>query len=280
MPNIKNKNSGRSLDATLERIKRDIAEREKTRVYQLPIWPEPFRAVPNSILRSALFPAIKPSDRKPLTRKILASTKDITVRFTGIQFSQSDLDVFEQAVHLARMHPLGTQCHFTYHGFLKALGKSTGKSQHEWLKDVFSRLTASAVEIQMGTSVYEGSLIQEQFRDESSDQAVLLFNPKLLSLYDEGYTQYHHEVRRKLGRKPLALWLSGYYQSHRKPYPVLVDTLRTLCGSNASLNKFRENLGPALDEMVSVGILNSWEIGENDKVYVDRPAPKFIESAE
>ena len=248
----------------------NIREREASRVVQLPMWPEPVRGTPNSILRSALFPAIKPSDRKALTRKILASHKGVTVRFTGIQFSQSDLDVWEEAVHIARHHPLGTECHFTAHAFLTALERDTGSSQHEWLKDVVSRLTSATVEITHEGNTYGGHLIDEFYRDEHSGLYRMILNKKILSLYDAGYTQTRKQHRKALRRKPLAQWLSGYYSSHRKPYPLKVETLHALSGSNATLKKFKQNLAKALDELVTLGILTSWKI-EAAKVYVERP---------
>lgn len=257
-------------------MKRDIGEREKNRVYQLPIWPEPLRATPNSFLRSALFPAIKPSDRKALTRKILASHRDITVRFTGIQFSQSDLDVWEEAVHLARHHPLGAECHFSAHAFLKALDRNTGKSDHEWLKDVVSRLTSATVEITHEGKTYGGHLIDEFYRDEPLGVYRMVLNKKLLGLFDAGYTQVPAEERKKLRRAPLASWLFSYYSTHRKPYPLKVESLHALCGSNVqNIRKFRQNLKAALERLVDIGVLVSWEI-KADKVYVQRKAREAI----
>ena len=55
--------------------------------------------------------------------------------------------VWEQALHLVQQHPLGTRCDFSAHAFLKALGRSTGKPMHEWLKDAFARLGGCFVEI-------------------------------------------------------------------------------------------------------------------------------------
>jgi hypothetical protein len=45
---------------------------------------------------------------------VLASQDGITVKFTGgEQLNQSDLDVCEAIVHLAREQPLGTFCIFS-----------------------------------------------------------------------------------------------------------------------------------------------------------------------
>jgi hypothetical protein len=91
-----------------ERISRTLeasAELESTFVpsAQLPLWPEPARGVPNDILRSALFAAIQGKGREYFKHKLLASYDGVQIRYTGEQLDQSDLDVWEQAIHLARL---------------------------------------------------------------------------------------------------------------------------------------------------------------------------------
>jgi hypothetical protein len=83
------------------------------KVIQLPLWPEPVRGAPNSFLRSALFAAIQGKTQTRLKKQLLGSIEGVAVRHTGEQLDQSDLNVWEQAVHLARRHPLGNVCHVT-----------------------------------------------------------------------------------------------------------------------------------------------------------------------
>src|SRR6202044_3095584 len=91
------------------------------------------RGTPNSFLRSSLFAAVQGKDRRFMKEEVLASQNGITVKFTGEQLNQSDLDVWETLVHLARQHPLGHVRSFTAHGLLKALGLHTGNKDHKWL---------------------------------------------------------------------------------------------------------------------------------------------------
>jgi len=67
-------------------------------------------------------------------------TTPISVVFTGPRLDQADLDVWEQCIHIARTSALGNTIQFSAHGFLKAIGRNTGLSQHEWLKGAFARL--------------------------------------------------------------------------------------------------------------------------------------------
>ncbi len=42
-------------------------------------------------------------------------------------------------------------------------------------------------------------------------------------------------MRHALDGQPLAQWLHGFYASHAKPFPLKIETLHRLCGSEATL---------------------------------------------
>ena len=196
---------------------------DSAKVVQLPTWPAQTRGTPNSFLRGALFAAIQGKEREYLKAALLCAQPGIEIRFTGMQLDQSDFDVWEQAIQLAAQHPLGNVCLFKIKAFLRELGRSNGKSDREWLKDVFRRLMASGVEIKHGPYTYGGSLL-EFWHDEKADVYRLQQNPRILSLYNAGWTALDWEMRGKLRRKPLALWLHGWLSSHVENYPCLLYT--------------------------------------------------------
>ena len=243
--------------------------RGPAKVIQLPLWSEPKRGAPNVVLRGALFAAIQGKGRAAMLRKeLIAAQRGITIRYTGWQLDQSDLDVWEQALHLARTQALGTQCRFTEKGFLKALGRQTGKSDREWLRSAFARLTATAVEISDGHRTYGGSLL-EFYRDEDTGRTVLEINPKLAALYGRTqWTQIDWEQRQWLRGKPLALWLHGFYASHAAPHPLSVAYLHKLSGSQTKqLWKFKQNLTQALRYLEAAGAIRGFTI-KDDLVHV------------
>ncbi len=218
------------------------------------------RGVPNSALRGALFAAIQGKTRTALKRKLLETPQGIEIRFTGWQLDQSDLDVWEQALHLARQHPLGSRCHFTAHGFLKALGRKTGGKDHEWLKEAFARLTGCAVEITHNRLTYVGNLL-EFFRDEDTSGYVVELNPKMVALYTAGWTATDWEVRLALKGKPLALWLYGFYASHADPRPLRIETIHKLCGSkNKDLLGFKRDLLKACKQVQEAEGIRGFEV--------------------
>jgi hypothetical protein len=218
-------------------------------IIQLPLWAEATRGTPNSFLRGALFAAIQGKEREYFKAQAIASRDGIKIKFTGMQLNQSDLDVWEQAADLAQSHPLGNVCHFRFHAFLKALGQSTGKSQHEWLKDVLRRLTASCVEITDGRYTYGGSMLEFAL-DEKTGLCVLHLNTKILSMYKAGWSAIDFETRKKLRGNPLALWLHGYLSSNAKNYATKVETLHRLSGSKTkALYHFKANLKKAIADI-------------------------------
>ena len=267
-----------SLEQQLARLQAQVEGRGRNKpakIVQFPLWSEPSRGVPNSALRGALFAAIQGKDRQYMKRKLLSVQKGMEIRFTGMQLNQSDLDVWEQVLHLARMHPLGTCCDFTAHAFLKALGRSTGKPMHEWLKDTFARLAGAVAEITHNRKTYFGPLIEGGIRDESTGLYVLHINPELVKLYGAGmWTALDWQQRQQLRRKPLALWLHGFYASHANPYPMRIEKLMQLSGSQTKrLRRFKEALVKALENLKTIGAILDFEI-KDSLVYVKRvPSP-------
>ena len=186
-----------------------------------------------------------------------------------MQLDQSDLDVWEMLVHLVRLHGMGNRVEFTAYAILKALGRDTGKSQREWLKDVLARLSSASVEVTSDNMTYVGALITFA-RDELSGHYVLWLEPRILALYQAGWTQIESSEREALRRKPLALWLHGWYASHAKPYPIKVETLHRLCGSSTKeMRRFKQALGQALDDIKTVDVIDEWAIID-DVVHVER----------
>ena len=260
------------LDSLGKAVSKKSKAIEKTKVYQLPLWHEPERGTPNPVLRGALFAAVQGKNRAAFQRQLIACQKGLQIRFTGIQLDQSDLDVWEQALHLARSHPLGTRCDFSAHSFLKALGRHTGKSQHEQLANSFARLAGCCVELtdQQERKTYGGSLL-EFLRDEQTGHYAINFNPKILAFYDGGWTAINWQERQSLRNKPLALWLHGYLASHVKPYPIKPETLKILCGAkNKQKADFKRQLKAALNDLQAIGFIKSYLFnGEN--VVIDKP---------
>lgn len=235
----------------------------------LELWPNSVRAVPNAVLRGSLFTVSKQRSTAK-KRELLAAVDGIEIRFKGERFNQVDLDLWEMLLHLARLQPLGNQVQFTAHSLLKELGRGIGGKDHDDLKEDIARLLGGVVEITWTDTgkTFLGHLVEKAYRDEATQRYVVLFDEKMLSLYEGGYSYIDWERRKALKGNSLAKWLQGFYASHAAPYPYKVETIKNLCGSTVGrLPDFRRLLRSALDELITVGSIKSWDI-KDDLIHV------------
>ena len=259
-----------------ETAARKVAE-AKTKVVQLPLWPEPVRAVPNGFLRSALFGAIAKGRRRYINGEDLAAVDGVTIRYKGERLDQGDLDVWESVLHAVRLQELGSTCRVTSYALLKLMGKTdTGKNRATLNKRI-TRLVASALTVKQGRYSYIGSLIAGAAKDEETQEWVIELDAKLRPLFAaDQFTQVEWAVRHKLDGKPLAQWLHGFYASHAAPFPLKIETLHRLCGSEAGeMWKFAQTLRKALDDVAEASAAHGEGFSSDirgDLVHVEKKA--------
>ena len=259
-----------NLDQTLQRFGKKIAERESAKIYQFPLWGDPQRGVPNEFARSALFAARKGTGTDYLRDPKIFSQSGISITYSGPRLTQDHLDVFEGIMHLARDMPEGNAVRFTAHGLLKLIRRNTSGSDHTRLLRTLTDLTATSVTIKRDDGqVYWGSLLPEGAAKPEDGRYAVVINRKLIKLFERGFTVIEWQQRKALARKPLAQALHVWLCSHEKPYPVTVQYLHDLTGSQTNqLWKFRQSLKAALGALKDVGVLSEWQIDEADKVHV------------
>ena len=244
---------------------------------QLPIWPEPVRAVPNGFLRSALFGAIAKGKRRYIDGEQLAALDGVEIRYTGQRLDQGDLDVWASLLHAVRLQKLGSQCRLTSYALLKLMGKTdTGKNRMTLNKRI-TRLVASALAVKQGRYTYIGSLVAGAAKDEETQEWVIELDAKLRPLFAaDQFTQVEWAVRHELDGQQLAQWMHGFYASHAKPFPMKVETLLSLSGSeNTEPRSSRQKLRKALDAVAEASTANgqpfSYDI-RGDLVHVQKLA--------
>lgn len=246
-------------------------------VVQLPLWPEPVRAVPNGFLRSALFGAIKKGARRYMKAELVAGVEGVEIRYTGERLDQGDLDVWESVLHAVRLRELGGQCRVTSYALLKLMGKTDTGSNRATLHTRITRLVANALEVKQGRYSYMGSLIAGAAKDEETQEWVIELNPKLRPLFAaDQFTHIQWAVRHALNGHQLAQWLHGFYASHAKPFPLKIETLHKLCGSEAGLmSDFAKKLRKALDAVAEASALHGEEFSydiRGDLVHAEKKA--------
>ena len=259
-----------------ETAARKVAE-AKTKVVQLPLWPEPVRAVPNGFLRSALFGAIAKGRRRYINGEDLAAVDGVTIRYKGERLDQGDLDVWESVLHAVRLQELGSQCRVTSYALLKLMGKTDTGKNRTTLHNRIERLVANAVTVKQGRYTYIGGLIRFAAKDEETQEWVIELDEKLRPLFaGDQFTQIEWAVRHELDGQQLAQWLHGFYATHAKPFPMKVETLLNLSGGeNADPYSGKQKLRKALDAVAEASAAHgegfSYEI-RGDLVHVEKRA--------
>jgi hypothetical protein len=242
---------------------------------QLPLWPESVRAVPNGFLRSALFGVIRRGRRRFVKGEQLAALDGIEIYYTGERLDQGDLDVYESVVHVARFQGLGSRCRVTSYALLKLMGKSDTGKNRSTLQTRIERLRACAIRMKQGRYTFIGGLIDEAYRDDETQEWVIVLNPRLRALYEaDQFTHVQWAVRQALDGHQLAQWLHGFYSSHARPYPIKIETLLKLAGSeDANPRSAKQTLCKALDAVSEAcaahGQFFSYEIRDR-VVYVEK----------
>jgi hypothetical protein len=282
------------LDARLDKLEASIEAQlgncppeppPEPRAAQLPFWPEQARGGPNALLRSALFAGIhskkrqvlgtRPEPARPLQGVTVAAQDGITIKFAGDQLNQYDADVFFEALHRARHHPLETECLFRGYDFLKAIGRHNGKREYDDLHDSLTRLRNGnlVVEWKINGRHYEfnGSLVSHYVREKTSKLYKVTFAKEINTLFAPAcWTRLEWDERQACKGQPLAQWLHSYFSTHAKPYPVSVKFLHEKSGSkHALLKNFRIDLKKALATLEKrLGWKATWN---GDLVTVTRP---------
>lgn len=256
----------------LGRILAAVAGRPK----YLPEWPDSQRALPNEILRSALFTCRnRKQPRMFIKDEEIAVIGDGQVVYRGEELRQDDELVWMHLMHLMKKLPLGECVEFTPYAFVKALGWSIKGQNYERLRTSLSRMQATALRIQSRrlNCFISISLIQKFLsrndRDESLHRWQVWVGKEMQLLFDEEFlTRVAWETRRSLP-DGITSKLFGYWASHRKPYPVKIETLSRLCGSGMLPKHFKAELKKALEQLSCIGFLENWEIND-DLVTVTR----------
>jgi len=268
---------GRSVEVTVTHQETYPREPKATQI-MLPNIREEERMAPNALVRSALFGIVRRGRRKYADKKLIESWREWSILYTGRELDQGDMDVWLQCLRLMSEQELGKPIHFSARGFLKALGRRTGKSDYEWLDRSLTRLKANALEVRRDNFAYVGSLINEYYKDDDANRFVLVLNPKLTGFFGLGLTRI--QFLERLGfRRQLSKWLHFYIHSQRatpeQPHRIGLERLQGLCGSTTKqLWKFRQQLRESMKEIESLGVVTAWCITDGDALEFVRPYPR------
>lgn len=257
----------------LERFREEIEASPK----HLPEWTDGKGASPNEIVRSALFTARNRNRRRAYLKQAeIVVTGGGSILYLGEELRQDDELVWLRLIHLSKSQALGEPVFFTPYSFLKAIGWRVNNWGYQHLRTCLLRMKATAVQITSNrlhrtivTSLIDYIAMWDPEKHTPLAQWEVRLSKVMSLLFADGAFTLIDLEQRKALPEGIATKLHSYWSSHREPYPVKVETLQKLCGSENELRFFKRELKKALDALVEVGFLETWGI-EIDLVAVIR----------
>lgn len=242
------------LHETLQRLEQHAHERSADKPVTLPTWQASKRACPSLWFRSALFPPLARGQRAMLDHAEIFAVGAVTVRFTGRQLDQSDLDVYLELLHRFNGQQSDCVVEITAYGLLKSLGRALGSSGYQWLDASLMRLVGGLIEITAETRSqrYRGHLIESTTENMATGAYRITLNHDFASMFAKHWSSLDIAQRRAL-KSPSAKSLHAYLSSHKEPGEHNWTTLAAVAGLSGK--NARSTLREALGQLQAAGVL-------------------------
>ena len=233
----------------------------------LPSWKDATVALPNALLRSALFSASS-SSRAALFEAPIAAQGDVVLTLTGHQLCDYDRRVFAACLnHYRDDRPLSPEdasqvwVTLSFYQFAQDLGNTYGAKVHKAIRDSLVRLSAAHLRVRMNRrDIPLPRLIDVAFDDgfagREPDECMLRGSDRVAFRIFESMANLFGPADWSAVPQPaltdyagLAAWLASFYSTHAKPYPLKVADLYSYTGVTCELREFRRMLKTALGKL-------------------------------
>ena len=201
------------------------------------------RHLPNDFARSSLFTARnKRVKRATYTRKKLFHyNEDVVIYYTGQELRAADDElVWLQILDYARRAPLGSVVEFNIKDLVADIGWLRNGRYYEKARECISRLKANELLVQNSKAFGRSGAISliDSYGVVNDQNGVatryyVSIDPNVIVLFaGNNFTSHSWEVYRDLS--PVARRIADYMGSHRVPFPLSVERLHNICGSDDS----------------------------------------------
>lgn len=233
----------------------------------LPSWKDAAVALPNALLRSALFSSSS-NHRVALFEAPIAAQGDVVLTLTGHQLCDYDRRVFAACLnHYRDDRPLSPEdtsqvwVTLSFYQFAQDLGVSYGAKVHKAIRDSLVRLSAAHLRVRLHRrDIPLPRLIDVAFDDGFSGQlpedSILRGSDRVAFRIFESMANLFGPADWSAVPQPaltdyagLASWLASYYSTHAKPYALKITDLYGYTGVTCELREFRRMLKTALDKL-------------------------------
>lgn len=249
----------------------------------------PFTFARSAIFSSQVYRRYADRPQYIAPKELVAIGKLKIFQTAGYQLDQGDADVMYELIKYVFKQEDASRCEsrvlFNRRQFLEAIGRVPGGKTRALLDASIERLFAASFEFQMpnlntGMSRLLLSVLRrEDARNQEYDYDVVI-DVRLAQLFSQGrWTVLKKSEREKMAGDPLAKWLHAYYSTHREPYPIKHETLKSLTGREGMQNsKWLAALCGSLEKLKQATGWHMCELnvtGKNaGKVLVIRDEPK------
>lgn len=245
--------------------------------FQLEIWPDDVREIPNDYARSALFTIRNKKEPRAAMQgaMIFHVEKAVRITFSGIELRADDDElVWMQILDYAKRKPLGEPIDFNLHAMCIDLNWSINSRNYDRVRNCISRLKANEVKVEnqkMGRGIGI-SLIREYEYDGDGEKGTkyrVWIHPNLMVLF-AGRTSTRIAWAKYRDLTPIARRLYDYFASWQDPFPLGLDTFYQVCKSDtADPSKWRSMVRRACKELIEAKLVhNAWVDG--NLIYCDR----------
>lgn len=232
----------------------------------LPSWKDAAVALPNALLRSALFSASS-AQREALFEAPIAAQGDVVLTLTGHQLCDYDRRVFAACLnHYRDDRPLSPEdaspawVTLSFYQFAQDLGGAYGATVHKAIRDSLIRLSAAHLRVRIQRrDIPLPRLLDVAFDDgfagcetqdsalHGSDRVAFRVLESMANLF--GPADWSAVPQPALDYAGLASWLASFYSTHAKPYTLKVSDLYGYAGVTCEPREFRRMLKTALDKL-------------------------------
>jgi hypothetical protein len=233
----------------------------------LPSYENSVRIVSNHLARSSLFSPIAHRQRKIYKDAVLVSRRDARIRYTGEQLDEADCDLLMQIMHVSRAAPLGNAVTINRGALLSEMGRTTGRSDYEWLRRRILALAAATLHIE--TFDVQGRL-KNRVGDtqafhlvgicttENQAQYAVSLDPRWLEVFgNREYAKIDLSKRLALGRgNGMAKCLQRLLAtSSDRVQRFSLVALKDKTAYSGALRDFRYSIQNAIAQLSAVGII-------------------------
>lgn len=235
-------------------------------------------AFPNHLNRSSFIAPIARGRRKFHRQAAMVTRKDCVLEYTGEQLDEADGDLIMALIAYAQRQPLGVMVSLNRAEVLRKLGRSTGKSQYDWLHRRLKALTEATLFLEakkadgstrysIGKTVSFRIIAGFEYDDESEAYSYSM-DPRWVQMFggrEYGLIDWDKRLQIAQGQDQAKSLQRLISTSSDRVQRYSLDYLKARAQSDGRMRDFRDALMRAVHELVRLGIVIKGNIEDSTR---------------